>query len=93
MIMQKRLNVFFSGMVQGVGFRFMTEKIARQFSVTGFVRNLPNGKVEVLAEAEEQVLQEFLNAICESHLAHYIRDIETSWAAAEGNFQHFSVRA
>ena len=89
--MQKCLNVQFTGMVQGVGFRFTTQRIARQFQVTGFVRNLPNGKVQVTAEGEEKVLEDFLKEICESSLGHYIRDVETEWTGPEGKFRQFEI--
>jgi acylphosphatase len=57
------LQVFYSGRVQGVGFRYTTAEIARRFAVTGWVRNLPDGRVELLAEGESVVLGEFLSAI------------------------------
>ena len=46
---EKRMQIFFSGTVQGVGFRFTAERLARRFPVTGFVRNLEDGRVEVVA--------------------------------------------
>ncbi len=87
----KRIQVFFSGTVQGVGFRFTAERLARRFPITGFVRNLEDGQVEVTAEGEEASLVEFLTAIRESGMKNYIRDVETHWSKAEGVFKHFSV--
>ena len=49
--MQRRTHVFYSGRVQGVGFRFTTEDLARNLGVTGWARNLRNGQVEVAVEA------------------------------------------
>ena len=89
----KRLSVIFSGMVQGVGFRFACERTARRFSLAGYVRNLPSGKVELVAEGEETVLKDFLKGVCESSMQSYIRDVETHWSGAEGNFKQFSIRA
>ena len=89
--MPKRLNVYFSGMVQGVGFRFTAERIARHFAVTGYVRNLPNGKVHLVAEGEEQVLEDFLKAVCESSMSRYIRDMEATWSEGEGHFKCFGI--
>ncbi len=88
---KKRMQVFFSGTVQGVGFRFTAERLARRFSVTGFVRNLDDGRVEVLAEGEEAPLAEFLTAIRESGMKDYIRDIEVRWSDAENTFKRFSI--
>lgn len=87
----KRLQVFFSGTVQGVGFRFTAERIARRFSVTGFVRNIDDGRVEVVAEGEEKHLVEFLTAIRESGMKDYIRDVEAHWSKADGTFHRFSI--
>lgn len=77
--------------MQGVGFRFTAERLARRFPVTGFVRNLPNGKVELVAEGEERTLQEFLAAVREV-FRDYIRDVETEWTAATSEFKGFGIR-
>ena len=87
----KRMQVFFSGTVQGVGFRFTAERLARRFSVTGFVRNLDDGRVEVTAEGEESFLVEFLTAIRESGMKDYIRDVEAHWSKADGCFKGFGI--
>ena len=91
--MKKRLKALFSGMVQGVGFRFTTERIAHHFDVKGYVRNLPNGMVELVAEGKEDVLQHFLKAVCESPMASYIRDVQSEWSEAEERFKSFSIMA
>jgi acylphosphatase len=85
------MQVFFSGTVQGVGFRFTAERLARRFPVTGFVRNLEDGRVEVTAEGGEKKLVEFLTAIRESGMKDYIRDVEAHWTPAEGYFKSFSI--
>jgi acylphosphatase len=85
------MQVFFSGIVQGVGFRFTAERLARRFPVTGFVRNLDDGRMEVVAEGEEPQLVEFLTAIHESGMKDYIRDVEAHWSNGEGTFKRFSI--
>ena len=90
--MQKRLTVYFSGTVQGVGFRYTAERLAARFPVAGFVRNLSDGRVEVTAEGEEDVLKDFLKSIRQSHLSDYIRDVEAGWAPADGSLAGFGVR-
>lgn len=85
------MQIFFSGTVQGVGFRFTAERLARRFSVTGFVRNLDDGRVEVVAEGEEPALVEFLTALRESGMKNYIRDVEAHWSPGQGCFNRFSV--
>lgn len=88
---EKRMQIFFSGNVQGVGFRFTAERLARRFPVTGFVRNLEDGRVEVTAEGDEASLVEFLAAIRESGMKDFIRDLEAHWSSAQGCFKGFSI--
>ena len=85
------MQVFFSGTVQGVGFRFTAERLARRFSVSGFVRNLDDGRVEVVAEGEETTLVDFLTAIRGSGMKDYIRDVEAHWSNAQGTFKGFGI--
>ena len=85
------MQVYFSGTVQGVGFRFTAERLARRFPVTGYVRNLEDGRVEVTAEGEEASLVEFLTAIRESGMKDYIRDVEAHWSVSQGCFRGFSI--
>ena len=87
----KRMQVFFSGTVQGVGFRFTAERLARRFPVTGFVRNLDDGRVEVTAEGDEKSLVGFLTAIRESGMKSYIRDVEAHWSESQGCFGRFTI--
>lgn len=89
--MKKRLQAIFSGSVQGVGFRFTAERLARRFPVAGYVRNLQNGKVEVVAEGEEKSVQEFLAAIREAFNGH-IQGVEPHWTEAADEFNGFGVR-
>lgn len=88
--MKRRLLALFSGTVQGVGFRFTAERMARRFPVTGYVRNLRNGKVELVAEGEEESVQEFLKAVREAFQP-YIRDVDTRWENPTGEYQDFGI--
>ncbi len=89
--MKKRLHAFFSGRVQGVGFRFTAERLAQRYPVTGYVRNLPNGQVELLAEGEEKSLEEFLKTIRETFNS-YIQKVDTKWQGASGEFKSFGIK-
>ncbi len=72
---RERLRVYFSGRVQGVGFRYQCQSVARGLPVAGHVRNLADGRVELVAEGEPDQLAAFLNAIeREMHL--YITNID-----------------
>jgi acylphosphatase len=70
-----RRRVCFSGRVQGVGFRFTCQSLARSFEVAGHVRNLADGRVELVAEGEPIELDKFLAAI-QLEMGPFIRDFE-----------------
>lgn len=89
--MKKRLHAFFSGSVQGVGFRYTTERLGRKFLVTGYVKNLPNEKVELVAEGEEASLQQFLQAVREAFHS-YIRDVDIQWKEPKGKYKGFGIQ-
>lgn len=74
--MKVRHQVFYSGRVQGVGFRYTVKQIASGYEVIGWVRNLGDGRVEVQAEGENQEVDAFLSAVRASQLALYIKDME-----------------
>ncbi len=85
-------QVLYSGRVQGVGFRYSVKQIASGYEVTGFVRNLPDGRVELQAAAREtDELAEFLAAIQESNLGSLIRDFETHALPAPSGWRGFTI--
>jgi acylphosphatase len=88
--MKKQLHVFYSGMVQGVGFRFAAESLANNLNLTGWVKNLRDGRVEVVAEGEESALNEFLDKIMK-RMQHYISGAGVSWQEATGEFSEFEI--
>ena len=88
--MKKQIHVYYSGRVQGVGFRFTAQDLARVLGVCGWVKNLGDGRVEVVAEAEEEVLKDFLARI-NQYFARYIQDTDVQWQAASGEFKEFSI--
>ncbi len=88
--MKKRLHALFSGSVQGVGFRFAAERLARRYPVTGHVRNLADGRVELVAEGEEATVREFFNAV-KQEMSDCIRHTDTEWSEAQGQFQKFGI--
>jgi acylphosphatase len=73
----ERRRVHYSGRVQGVGFRYTCRSLAQNFEVSGFVRNLPDGRVELVAEGEPQEVDRFLVAIFEE-MDSYIERAETA---------------
>jgi acylphosphatase len=84
-------TVFFSGHVQGVGFRFVTLEVARGFEVSGFVTNLPDGRVQLEVEGESGEVAAFVAAV-EERLHGYIRKIERSEGRRRALFEGFQIR-
>lgn len=81
---RSRLEIIYSGRVQGVGFRFNAKMTARGFDVTGTVKNLPDGRVELVAEGERAELEAFAQAIRDSGVGGFIRSEHPGWSAAVG---------
>lgn len=84
-------TVFFSGHVQGVGFRYQTLQVAKGFEVAGWVRNLPDGRVQLEAEGAGGEVAAFVAAVQEQ-LESYIRKVERSSARRPAQFAGFSIR-
>src|SRR5439155_25702408 len=88
---RKRLQIFYSGRVQGVGFRYTVKTVACGFDITGTVRNLPDGRVELIAEGDNTELEEFRKALQDSEVGGFIRNEEISWSDAGGKFRGFEI--
>lgn len=89
--MKKRIQVYYSGTVQGVGFRFSVERAARQLGITGWVKNLPDGRVEVVCEGKEEELYLFLGKVRHA-MGGYIAKEDVDWLEAAGGFEGFEIR-
>ena len=76
------IHVFYEGKVQGVGFRYCVRQIACGFEVTGWVRNLPDGRVELQACGDADELRQFLESIRESEVKGHIKKEEMHWIPA-----------
>jgi len=88
-----RQEVFFSGRVQGVGFRYTTSRIAGGYQVVGFVRNLPDGRVHLVVEGDSAEIARFVTEI-EEQMAGNIRSADKSIkTAATGEFLSFEIRS
>jgi acylphosphatase len=88
---KKQIHVYYSGRVQGIGFRFTVERVANDLGGVGWVRNLRDGKVEVVAEGEEGALKDFLDKVSR-HFSRYIQDTDVEWQEAAGEFKDFEIR-
>ena len=89
--MKKRVHIYYSGSVQGVGFRYSVQRIAEGLNLRGWVRNLDDGSVEISAEGDEGVLNNFIAQI-DSNFKLFIKDKQTNWEPATGEFRDFSIR-
>ncbi|MCD6408691.1 acylphosphatase [bacterium] len=87
----KRYHLFVSGIVQGVGFRWYTERIALSCGITGWVKNLPDGRVEIVAEGEEENLKRFVDDLKKGYLGKNIREIEKIEEEYKGEFNSFTI--
>jgi acylphosphatase len=85
------MEVFYSGRVQGVGFRYAAKSAAAGFEITGAVRNLPDGRVELVAEGARGELEAFRAAIRGAGLAGFIRDESIIWSDAQNEFNGFEI--
>lgn len=83
--------MFYSGHVQGVGFRYTAKTVATGFEIAGIVRNLPDGRVELVAEGSRAELEAFRAAILDAGLAGFIRDEQVTWADAKNEFRGFEI--
>ena len=87
---RRRLVLRFSGTVQGVGFRYTTCACARAYDVTGYVKNLRRGDVELVAEGEREDLCSLKEAVL-ARMGGYVRSCDEAWCDPTGEFSSFGV--
>jgi len=88
----ERLHASVKGMVQGVSFRYATQECALRLGLTGWVRNRPDGSVEVTAEGPRLALDQLLAFLHRGPPMASVSDVRAEWAAASGEFRDFDVR-
>jgi len=91
--MGKTMQVFYDGRVQGVGFRYTARRVASGYDVAGYVRNLPDGRVELVASGEPDEVDEFLAAMRESELAGHIENESAAEIGVTAGLRGFEIRA
>lgn len=89
--MAEQRMVKYAGTVQGVGFRWQARNLASGYDVAGYVRNLPGGEVELVAEGEAEELERFLAAV-RARLSGCIRRETAQRAPASGEYCSFEIR-
>ena len=83
-------TVYFSGRVQGVGFRYYTLQVAKEFEVSGYVRNLPDGRVQLEAEGTEAEVRGFIAEVAD-RLSVFIRNAETNEVFRKPEYAGFNI--
>ncbi len=91
--MRKTVQVFYEGHVQGVGFRFTARSVSAGFDVAGYVQNLPDGRVELVASGDPSEVDDFLQALRESTLAGHIDNESVAEIAPPTGLRGFEIRA
>ncbi len=88
---QHRIHLTLSGRVQGVGFRYYTYDEATRIGVTGFVRNLRSGDVEVVAEGTRAQLSELIDKVKSGPSFARVTNFQENWEPAKGEFREFRI--
>lgn len=87
-----RVHVVISGLVQGVGFRYFAAREARRLGLTGFVRNLPDRRVEMVAEGDQGVLETLVEIIRKGPQGSIVRDVSVEWTDEPAREREFFIR-
>lgn len=86
-----RFHAYVTGQVQGVGFRYFTLQAAQELHLTGWVRNLYDGRVEVMAEGDPLALNQFLARLRRGPIGAGVDDVKYDFSEAKGDFTRFTV--
>lgn len=89
--MRKTAEILVFGYVQAVGYRLFTKRYADHLGVTGFVQNLPDGSVKVLASGAEADLTSLIEKLREGPRAAIVRDVKVNWREREETYTEFVV--
>ena len=90
--MARQLHCIVKGFVQGVFFRSSTQREAKRMGVTGWVRNLPNGTVEIVAEGDDETLKDFLLWVQKGPGSARVDRVDTRWRSFTGEFSDFRIQ-
>lgn len=89
--MEKNLKLLISGRVQGIGYRAFVEKRAENHGIKGYVKNLSDGKVEVVAKGDDKDLDQFIEKLRKGPAFALVRDIEIDEISLTENFKDFRI--
>ena len=87
----KRLHLYYSGSVQGIGFRYTAERLANSMNLKGWAKNLPDGRVEIVCDGKESDIEAFLQKISDI-FKDYVNDIDMAPDLSREKFYGFDIR-
>jgi len=90
--MQVTAHIVVQGMVQGVGFRYFVFRVAVRLGLGGWVRNLYNGDVEILAAGERSLVEELIKDVNIGPRAAHVKDLTIEWQNYTGTYSSFEIR-
>jgi acylphosphatase len=89
--MDVRAHIIVSGMVQGVGYRYFVTKIARRMELTGWVKNLPSGEVEIEVEGPKGLVETLIAELKTGNAWAAVRNVEVAWEKFQGKYTGFDI--
>jgi len=90
--MSARVTAIVTGLVQGVNFRWFTQRRAAELGLVGFVRNRSDGSVEFVAEGPRDALDRLLDAVHAGPASAVVENVEAKWDMSTGEFRRFEIR-
>lgn len=90
--MDTGVKLIVKGLVQGVGFRYFVYRHASRLGLRGYVRNLPNGDVEIVANGERGMIEELIKEVKVGPRAAHVRDVKVEWCEPDLQYQGFDIR-
>jgi acylphosphatase len=88
---QEAVHIMVHGNVQGVGFRYFTQRNASRLGVVGWVKNRYDGTVEIRAEGRKPALQQLINRVQEGPSHAHVTKVDVNWQEPTGKFSQFGV--
>jgi len=89
--MEVHAHIIVSGMVQGVGYRYFVVRTARKLDLTGWVKNLPNGEVEIETEGQKGNIQSLIDELPVGNPSAVVRNVDVHWSKPTGKYSDFDV--
>ncbi len=87
-----RVHLLVKGRVQGVGFRFFASRTANSLGLKGFVRNLPDGRVEIVAEGPKETLEKLIGQVRDGPITASIENVAVQWEQETAEFESFEIK-